>query len=121
MEAGEKILHAHGRIVGDAEHRFGAIGPGQDVGGKIKVPGSDFRRLGGEPQGPLAQFDAKVGVQQHGRAQGPGHHLSVTVCHVCGQRPLYVDLSGLVSANSLQTPGSSAFGTSVVTLIYRRP
>ena len=50
----------HGDARRDAEHRLGAVGPGQDVGGQIEVPGADLGRLGGQAQRLLADFEAQV-------------------------------------------------------------
>ena len=85
MQAGVEILHAARAHRRDAEHRLGAIRPGQHVGGQVEVPGADLRRVGGKPQGPLGQFDAQVGVAPHGYRGGTGHQLNVIVRHARGQ------------------------------------
>ncbi len=99
MQAGIEVGHAARYAGRDAEHRLGAVGPGQDVGAQVEVPGADLGRVGRQAQRFLAedqlvarpfqlQFDALavVDVDQHAR-EARGMAVGVQVDAAIGLDP----------------------------------
>ncbi|GJD95637.1 hypothetical protein OCOJLMKI_2850 [Methylobacterium iners] len=80
VQPGVEVVDAAGRVRRDAEHRLGAVRPGQHVGERVEIPGADLGRLDGEVPRFLAEgetFPVGLPLGRQGRvlALEGGHAL----------------------------------------------
>ncbi len=59
MQAGIEVVEMAVGFGREAEHRLGAVGPGQGIGDQVEVPGADFGGLGRQAQRLFAERQAR--------------------------------------------------------------
>ncbi len=95
MQAVVEILHGHGRVRGNAEHRFGARRPDEHVIDRIHVPEPDFRVLGGQAQAFCGFPKFRLGLAALGDVDRDPGHAAWDAVGVVGRLSAHVHPAGL--------------------------